>query len=117
MQTLVWPERQRCRHCRRYFGFTVIQGLYCSRECAGLPTRSDPVPFRGNLADLPRECRNTNWRGARPKVRYVSEQDALEVADEMDSTRRKLRPDAKVYQCSHCGYYHIGHGKYRKKHA
>lgn len=48
---LLYPERRRCRTCRRYFGFDVILRAYCSEECAGLPER--PI----NVEDLPRQCR------------------------------------------------------------
>jgi hypothetical protein len=107
---LLYPQRERCRTCRRYFGFTVISGLYCSRVCAGLPPDSNPVvpfPEDEDPASLPRECRNTGWRGAKPKVRYATLADAQEVVAEMN------RASAEAYVCGHCGYAHIGHGRYQ----
>lgn len=48
---LLYPERVRCRTCRRYFGFVVILRAYCSEACAGKPDR----PIKAE--DLPRSCR------------------------------------------------------------
>lgn len=113
MKELVYPERQRCRACRRYFGFEVIQGLYCRRECAGLPSLPDPsrqpeafgpVPDAPVL-DLPRCCRTVHRRNraARPKVRYLRPEDASAVRSCMTS---ETLPE--IYQCPHCSYWHLG---------
>ncbi len=44
----VYPDRQRCLKCRRYFAFAVIQRLYCSEECAGVDA---------SLGAAPRACK------------------------------------------------------------
>ena len=105
---LLWPRRSRCRTCRRYFGFTVIDGRYCSRECAGLPPFPQPVPFPAgeDAGSLPRECRNTGWRGA--KVRWPDEDAARTTASAIS-----VRHPMDVYQCGHCRYWHLGHGRQR----
>jgi hypothetical protein len=39
----LYPDRQRCLACRRFFGFTVIDRLYCSYLRAGVkPPGDDP---------------------------------------------------------------------------
>jgi hypothetical protein len=92
---LLYPERQRCRACRRHFDFIVILRLYCSRSCAGLPEQP------ANTEDLPRKCRvreNGVWR---PKRVYFS-------PDEAERGMRANR-NASFYLCDPpdgCGMYH-----------
>lgn len=87
----LWPVRQRCRACRRYFAFEVILGLYCSRSCAGAPERSADVWL------WPRRCRVFAEGRWIPKVAYFSTEDAA---------GRGAHP----YLCKlpdGCGMYHL----------
>ncbi len=92
---LLYPDRPRCRACRRYFGFTVVLRMYCSHECAGLPEQS------WGPEDLPRCCkvfRDGEWR---PKVRYYTARAAAKGAK---------KNGKNWYQCDGpegCGLYHL----------
>lgn len=59
----------------------------------------------------PRECYNPLGQ---PKVRYSSKQEAKTALKRM--THRNMfgvpiRRDAKIYRCSICKQYHVGHPK------
>lgn len=92
---LLYPERQRCRTCRRYFAFTVILRAYCSEECAGLPER--PL----NVEELPRQCRVRRGGIWEKKAVWLSPSEAEEAA----------RKQGKYwYSCDPpigCGRYHL----------
>ena len=101
MKQLLYPERKRCRACRRYFCFEVIKGLYCSRECAGLP----PLPVLP-LEQLPRTCRTGRLGGKiRAKTCYFTEAEALETM----AAQRHADPGLEAYECPNCLYWHLGH--------
>jgi len=94
---LLFPERRRCRTCRSYFGFQVVQRLYCSDECAGRSPR--PV----DIKDLPRCCRV--WKGPelgwQPKRVFWSAYRARLFAK---------RQGLDWYQCDGpdgCGLWHV----------
>ena len=100
---LLYPERQRCYRCRRYWGFDPpLRGLYCSPECAGRP----PVPmteFNGVLIP-PRTCRRRlriNGPNSVPRVVlkrvYASREDALASADGLKH----------AYECPNCWWWHV----------
>lgn len=96
MSELVWPERQRCRACRKYFGFIVLRRLYCSYECAGLP---EPDPDA-----RPRQCfSKVPWIGLQPKRAFFS----LEAARANHAAQKDQTLNA--YECSNCLMYHLGH--------
>lgn len=91
---LLYPERKRCAACRKYFCWSVIDGLYDSRECAGLePLSDDP-------ADWPREHYvRDHDRPVRKKVDWLYE----------DRAKRKARKEGKeAYRCNYCFGWHIG---------
>lgn len=139
----IYPDRSRCLRCRNYFGFVVIEDLYCSERCAGLPLMKFPdyirtVPVFTDGQDLsrwPRQCRNGLRRRFKPKARYQSLEDAQLVAYRRDPweavrtagngpVRLFYRPDRwpemvsspmEVYHCDHCGYFHIGHNYNRPR--
>lgn len=92
---LLYPDRKRCRRCRRYFGFLVVDGLYDSYECAGRPRPEDTPP------DLwPREHYVPRPGGERrPKAVFLS-QGAAE--------RAATRHGKEAYRCGFCGDWHIG---------
>jgi hypothetical protein len=92
---LLYPERVRCRTCRRYFGFLVILRAYCSEECAGKPER--PI----GVENLPRSCRV--WRDGvwEAKAVFFTPRSAAKAAK-----KNKIH----WYLCEAedgCGMYHL----------
>lgn len=112
---LVWPQRKRCYACRSYFGFEVIEGLYCSRACAGLApwvrVQAVPLPGGTEVRDLPRSCRSALWArpGPRAKQRFVSKDMAQAAILESGVT------DLEAYECPNCGFWHMGHKPTKKE--
>lgn len=96
MSELVWPERKRCRACRKYFRKIVLRRLYCSYECAGVP---EPDP------DIrPRQCfSKVPWIGFQPKRPFFSPEEAL------TNHAALTNPEMKAYECPRCFMYHLGH--------
>lgn len=90
---LLFPDRRRCLACRRYLAVLVLRRLYCSYECAGM---TPPSPEVGTW---PRDCRT---RANEPKVRYL-------YPGEVDAEPGVMN----VYECDHCGMFHIGHRRER----
>lgn len=90
---LLYPERQRCRRCRRYFGFVVIQRQWCSEECAGVEY---------NLETAPRQCKTPDrdapggWRWKRVWWTEAAARRAV---------RRNGAKD--FYRCEGCWGYHL----------
>lgn len=91
----LYPDRKRCRTCRQYFGFLVVDGLYDSYECAGRPRPEDTPP------DLwPREHYVPRPGGERrPKAVFLTEKAAQRAAE---------RHGKEAYRCSFCRDWHIG---------
>lgn len=91
-----YPDRKRCFACRSYFGFAVLDGLYCSEKCARIPEISaDP-------ADWPREHYSLiphSNRVRRAKRDWVYPDVALAEA---------RRWGKQAYRCSYCLGLHIG---------
>lgn len=87
-----YPQRKRCVACRRYFGPLIIKRLYDSYECAGM-VQPDP-----DVSTWPRYCRT---RVNEPKVRYACPEEV--------SSRSHAGETVHVYECDHCGMWHIGH--------
>lgn len=100
MEKLLYPERKRCRKCRSYFGFEIIERLYCSYECAGKPR-----PDRSDPSSAPRECALPAYKGGGFKRSYELLEEAEEVAAR---SREQGRPLSEAYQCSYCLYFHVG---------
>lgn len=95
---LAWryPDRKRCVGCRVYFGFTVLDGLYCSARCARVPEISaDP-------ADWPREHFSIipHSNGVRRAKRDWGHPDLAEAA--------ARRNGKQAYRCTYCLGQHIG---------
>lgn len=94
----LYPQRQRCRACRRYFGPLVVRGQWCSYHCAGMDVpSSDP-------ADWPRQhFKRRSVSGPRfPKTSFNSEAEAAE-------RMRHMNEQLTIYQCRYCGTWHLGH--------
>lgn len=94
MADTLFPTRQRCIKCRKAFGAHVLSGKFCSYKCAG-----HPEPTK-NIADAPRECAYPRGEELVWKRRY---RIPAEVPDTVAN-----RPDATVYHCSNCLYWHSG---------
>jgi Helix-turn-helix len=97
MSETLYPERSRCRTCRKKFGTAVLDGMFCSYSCAKKPTPSK------NVKDAPRHCKrevNGKWDWKR---KYLCEQHVPEklLAD----------PATNVYRCDYCRYLHVGHSR------
>lgn len=84
----VYPRRKRCFKCRSYFGFIVIAGLYCSKECA--PPR--PIPTGSYRQHVKAD--------GQPKRGWLTEEEAATYPD------RAL--DQDVYLCEFCEEWHLG---------
>lgn len=109
---LIYPQRQRCRACRRYWGFYVpLRGLYCTPECAGRP--DIPMSVVNGVELPPRTCRTRavmngptspprRWQWKRV---YATEAEALEFG------RRNGTPNA--YECPNCWWWHTSSNKDR----
>lgn len=97
MPEKVFPERLRCKTCRKQLDKVVLDGVFCSYRCAKLPTPSNKV------ADAPRHCKrqvNNVWGW---KTRYRSEGEVPQ----------KLRndPGTNIYRCDSCHFLHVGHSR------
>lgn len=100
---LLYPQRQRCFVCRRYWGFSPpLRGLYCSPECAGRP----PIPMSeiNGVLIPPRTCRRRlkiNGPNSKPQV----------IWKQVYSTREEAlaSPDGPrhAYECPNCWYWHV----------
>jgi hypothetical protein len=94
---LLYPDRLRCRTCRRFFGFEVLEWLYCSMECARARI-PDYVHPSQRPADAPRTCRvkrNGAWVW---KHRYTSPRTARV---------RARQKGIRAYECPNCGSWHL----------
>lgn len=101
MAETLFPERQRCKKCRKGLGeqgAAVFLGLFCTARCASMAEpATDP-------AKAPRECKTARDGGWVFKRRYRSESEIP----------NKLRNDPSVdhYWCTNsCGNLHIGHSR------
>lgn len=96
---LLFPERKRCRTCRSYFGFVVIDLMYDSYICAGRPD-----PWNTPPDEWPREHRSwrRRWDGKRlivPKADWGTWRRAERAAKKRGKT---------AYRCTFCNGLHIG---------
>lgn len=99
---MIYPQRTRCKECRKKLETTVLKGMYCSYRCAGAPTIS------GKVSDAPRSCKrevNGVW-AFKQRYRHPGE------------IRQDLRddPGTNVYECPHCLFLHVGHSRVQPIH-
>lgn len=97
MAEILFPKRQRCLNCRKKFGNIVLDGLYCSYNCA-----SKPQPYK-DIELAPRGCkleRDGKWIW-KQRYRYTGE-----VPE-----RLKNDPATNIYLCEHCRMFHVGHSR------
>jgi len=86
----LYPARQRCRKCRRYFGPLVVDGQWCSYHCAGKDVPSD------DPNEWPRQHYRQGFGPRVAKVAYLCEADALASPGGR----------AAVYRCTYCWMWH-----------
>lgn len=91
----LYPERMRCRRCRRYFAWLVVDRLYDTYECAGRPHPYFTRPW----------SREHVTRQGEEKRAFFWPEDP-EIAKVLAGDRT-----LGVYQCSQCGNWHVGHKK------
>jgi hypothetical protein len=107
---ILYPRRQRCHACRRFFGPLVVKGLYCSYGCAGMPP---PLPGEAGPGGI-RQCANNGY--GKPKKRWDIEEEARDYA----RVARACGDDLESYACGRCGGWHVGHApgsrKKRRRH-
>lgn len=91
---LLYPQRKRCYRCRRFFGFLILAGLWCSYRCAGHPEPSrNPAAWpRGHFVP---------WGWGRRKAKKVFD-------DEAEALEYPTRGDKSAYLCGYCLTWHIG---------
>lgn len=97
MPEKIFPERLRCKTCRKGLDKVVLDGLYCSYRCANLPVPSSKV------TDAPRNCKrevNGSW-GWKTRYRYEGE---VPVKLQND-------PGTNIYRCDFCHFLHVGHSR------
>lgn len=94
-RTWRYPDRVRCLACRSYFGFVVVDGLFCSYGCARVPEPSaDP-------ADWPRE--HYSRPQGTPERRAKRDWMYRHLAE-----RAAKRNGKQAYRCTYCLGWHIG---------
>jgi hypothetical protein len=92
---LDYPQRSRCRACRKYLDFTVILMKYCSAKCAGISEQFSTVE------DLPRKCKvRVSGRWQR-KAAYFTPAEAQAVIGRQRKTWYLCEPP------DGCGMYHL----------
>lgn len=98
MAETLFPQRQRCKTCRKGLGQSVQDpvylGLYCTPRCAGVAAPAT------RPEDAPRECRTQRDGRWAWKRRYRSES---EIPDKL-----RADPSTSWYTCSHCAHWHVG---------
>jgi hypothetical protein len=96
-ESLLYPDRKRCRACRTIFSFIVLARQYCSYECAGA--------LAPDAADRPRSC----WtRDGAPKMGFYTPDEADRAA--RTYTRQDDPRGALIaYYCDRHLLWHIGH--------
>ena len=101
MAETLFPQRQRCKTCRKGLGQSaqdpVYLGLYCTPRCAGIAAPAT------RPEDAPRECRTQRDGRWAWKRRYRSES---EIPDKI-----RADPSTSWYTCSHCSHWHVGHSR------
>lgn len=97
MPEKLYPERARCKTCRKGLDRVVLDGLYCSYRCAGLRAPNSKI------SEAPRGCKrevNGKWDW---KQKYKSDSEVPE--------RLRNDPATNVYWCDYCHFKHVGHSR------
>jgi DNA-binding XRE family transcriptional regulator len=97
MSEKLFPDRLRCKTCRKKLEDVVLNGLFCSYRCAGHPTPA------ASVTAAPRHCKRevSNVWNFKSRYRYENEVPA------------KLRndPATNIYRCDYCLFLHVGHSR------
>lgn len=111
--TKAQAPRRRCHTCRKYFGFLVIEGLYCSWKCQGWSDEEIEESWRRvrlgwariqqrrsarNIPEgmeVPRECRTWYWKYKDRLSEHSARQRAADLS-------------CDFYQCGNCQHWHVG---------
>lgn len=91
MIEVLYPELEFCLTCWKRLDIKkthVIKRRWCSYECARMRTPDE------NPARWPRKCLT---RQGYPKIKFTHPEQIT------------AKSDVHTYECSYCGYYHIGH--------
>ena len=97
MSEKLYPERQRCKTCRKAFSDQVLASLFCSYKCGGFP-----LPAK-NISDAPRSCKREVNGAWGYKTRFKA---PMEVPEKYQKD-----PSTNIYLCDNCKMYHIGHSR------
>lgn len=99
------PDRYRCANCKSPFRGTVIDGLWCSKECVIVPAVSD------NPNDWPRQHYSPpiDGRPKKAKRSFASPEDARRTIGLWRKTWTGAKfQDKQIYCCTYCFQWHIG---------
>ena len=97
MKETLFPQRQRCKTCRKSFTDIVLAGVYCSYKCGKFSAPAKTID------DAPRSCKrevNNSW-GYKTRFKAPSEVPPKYQND----------PSTNIYLCDNCRTYHIGHSR------
>lgn len=97
MTEKLYPERLKCKSCRKKLEKTVLNGLYCSYQCA-----KHPVPST-RIADAPRHCKREVSGVWNYKTKYRWEGEVQQ--------RLRDDPATNIYCCDYCLFLHVGHSR------
>lgn len=97
MAEILYPERQRCKTCRKGFSSQVLGGMYCSYRCGKYPTPAK------TLTEAPRGCKRQVDNTWGYKTRYNAPSEV--------PVKYRNDPSTNIYLCDNCRTYHIGHSR------
>lgn len=93
----IYPERQRCKTCRKKLESIILEGMFCSNKCGKL------TPAAKTIAEAPRGCKRQLDGKWDYKTRYVYPNQVPE--------KFKADPTTNIYLCDNCHCWHIGHSR------
>lgn len=97
MAEVLFPKRSRCKKCGKKLEAIVLDGLYDSYACAGLPAPHTKVEA------APRGCRLERAGVWQWKQRYRYEGEV--------PLKLRQDPATNIYSCEHCHFLHVGHSR------
>lgn len=104
--------RQRCRACRKYFGFSVYRGRFCSPECAGIGPEFWRATELVEASDR-NYCQGCRGSHGRAKKIYLDDGQARHDADRLSA---EWHIQFEVYTCRE-GNCHVGRRPRERKDA
>lgn len=97
MADVLFPKRQRCKTCRKAFEKTVLDGLFCSYQCANI------LAPKANIDLAPRNCKRMTGASWGWKTKYTHEGAVPQ--------RLQDDPGTNIYRCDYCHFLHVGHSR------